>query len=87
MKDWQAFIDLKKKIDDFNDSCPLLELMANKSMKMRHWERIAKLTGYEFDIENENFLLRNVMEAPLLEYKDDIEVCCLNPRSNVWINI
>ncbi|KAJ7306868.1 hypothetical protein OS493_040545 [Desmophyllum pertusum] len=35
LKEWQAFNELKKKIDDFNECCPLLELMANKAMKDR----------------------------------------------------
>jgi len=48
--------------------------MANKAMKERHWDRIATLTGHKFDVESENFLLRNIMEAPLLENKEDIEV-------------
>ena len=74
LKEWQAFNELKKKIDDFNECCPLLELMANKAMKDRHWERIANMTKHKFDVESENFLLRNIMEAPLLENKEDIEV-------------
>ena len=60
--------------DDFNETCPLLEMMANKSMKPRHWERIANVTGHKFDIESDNFLLRDIMAAPLLKYKEDIEV-------------
>ncbi len=61
-------------LDDFNETCPLLEMMANKSMKPRHWERIATVTGHKFDIESDNFLLRDIMAAPLLKYKEDIEV-------------
>lgn len=74
MKDWPAFIDLKKKIDDFNETCPLLELMANKAMKDRHWDRIAQVCNHTFDIESETFNLASVMEAPLLKHKNDIEV-------------
>ena len=74
LKDWQAFKDLKKTIDDFNESCPLLELMANKAMKLRHWSRIGDLTSHTFDVESDTFLLRNIMEAPLLKHKEDIEV-------------
>ncbi|XP_078482966.1 dynein axonemal heavy chain 8 [Ciona intestinalis] len=78
LKEWQAFNDLKTKIDDFNETCPLLELMSDKAMKKRHWERIENLTGYSFDIENENFQLRNIMAAPLLKYKEDIEDICIS---------
>ena len=46
----------------------------------RHWDRIAKITGHAFDVENENFQLRNIMEAPLLENKEDIEA------RKIWSN-
>ena len=74
LKEWQAYEELRKTIEDFNDMVPLLELMANKAMKPRHWKRIAELTGHTFDIESENFTLRNILQAPLLENKEEIEV-------------
>jgi len=78
LKEWQAYEDLRRTIDDFNETCPLLELMANKAMELRHWERISRITGHAFDVESDNFLLRNLMEAPLLKNKEDIEVAfCL----------
>ncbi|KAM6989324.1 dynein axonemal heavy chain 8-like [Tautogolabrus adspersus] len=77
LKSWQAFLDLKTTIDDFSESCPLLEMMANKSMMRRHWDRITDLTGQHFEVESTNFTLQNIMEAPLLKYKDDIEDICI----------
>ena len=65
LKEWQAYKDLRKTIDDFNSTCPLLEMMASKSMQPRHWDRIAQITGHVFDIDADNFLLRNLMMAPL----------------------
>jgi len=78
LKDWQAFVDLKKTVDDFNECCPLLEMMAHRAMKLRHWERIADVTTHTFDVESDAFLLRNLMEAPLLENKEDIEDICIS---------
>ena len=34
--------------------------------------------GHKFDVNSENFQLRHVMEAPLLEHKDDIEDICIS---------
>uniref|UniRef100_A0A8B9FAK4 Dynein heavy chain 5, axonemal n=1 Tax=Amazona collaria TaxID=241587 RepID=A0A8B9FAK4_9PSIT len=78
LKDWQAFQELKKKIDDFTESCSLLEMMANKAMMSRHWERIAQVTGHHFNVDSENFSLKNIMDAPLLKYKEDIEDICIS---------
>jgi dynein heavy chain len=74
LKEWPAFHALKRTVDDFNDMCPLLELMANKAMKPRHWQRIMEVLKHNFDLESENFCLKNILEAPLLKYKEDIEV-------------
>ncbi|ELU05307.1 hypothetical protein CAPTEDRAFT_162628 [Capitella teleta] len=78
LKEWQAYLELSKTITDFNETCPLLEMMANKAMMTRHWERISTLTGHTFDVDSDNFLLRNLMEAPLLENKEDIEDICIS---------
>ena len=74
LKEWQAFLDLKKTIDDFSECCPLLEMMAHKAMKQRHWERISTITSVTLDVESETFQLRQLMSAPLLPNKEDIEV-------------
>ncbi|GAB1603178.1 hypothetical protein Ahia01_000598300, partial [Argonauta hians] len=79
LKDWQAFKDLKQKIDDFNEIIPLVQLMSNPAMKDRHWARLTTLTGHlVFDRKDDNFLLRNILEAPLLKYKEEIEDICIS---------
>ncbi|XP_059171726.1 dynein axonemal heavy chain 8-like [Physella acuta] len=88
LKDWPAFNDLKKKIDDFNETVPLLELMANKSMQARHWRRIEDIANYKFefdvaidqpmDIIMENVHLKDIMKAPLLPVKDEVEDICIS---------
>uniref|UniRef100_A0A7N8X5D3 Dynein, axonemal, heavy chain 5 like n=1 Tax=Mastacembelus armatus TaxID=205130 RepID=A0A7N8X5D3_9TELE len=78
LKEWQAFRDLKKTIDDFNETCPLLYMMANKAMLPRHWTRISELTGHSFHVESDSFSLRNIMEAPLLKHKEDLEDVCIS---------
>ncbi|XP_032373613.1 dynein heavy chain 5, axonemal isoform X1 [Etheostoma spectabile] len=78
LKEWQAFMDLKKTIDEFSECCPLLELMTNKAMMTRHWKRITEVTGHAFEVESDTFKLRNIMEAPLLKYKEEIEDICIS---------
>ncbi|CAD5118803.1 DgyrCDS7483 [Dimorphilus gyrociliatus] len=78
LKEWPAYYDLKKKIDEFNECCPLLEMMASKSMKNRHWEKLSILTGTIMKIENEDFRLKDIMRAPLLIHREDIEDICVS---------
>ena len=78
LKEWDAYLELQKKIDDFSESLPLLEAMASDTMLDRHWKRIQDTCdGYVFDVKNETFELRGIMEAPLLENKEEIEDICI----------
>ncbi|CAF3405686.1 unnamed protein product [Rotaria sp. Silwood1] len=78
LREFPAFDALKKTIDDFNECCPLLEMMSNPAIKVRHWQRIAEVTGvHSLDVEVEDFRLKNVMDLPLLQYKEDIEDICI----------
>ena len=47
-------------------------------MKQRHWDRIENVTKCKFEPFSENFLLRHIMEAPLLQNKDDLEDICIS---------
>lgn len=78
LKEWPAFHALKATIDDFNDMCPLLELMANKAMKPRHWQRIMEVTKYTFEFDTVGFSLKNILEAPIRQFKEHIEDICIS---------
>lgn len=79
LKEWDAYIELQKSIDDFNEVLPLLENMANDAMLPRHWKRIEDCCGgYRFDVTNESFELRGIMEGPILENKEDLEDICIS---------
>lgn len=47
-------------------------------MKSRHWQRLNSLLNYNFDVESESFTLKNMMDAPLLNLKDDVEDICIS---------
>ncbi len=53
-------------------------MMSHRAMQHRHWQRIAEVTGaHHLDIEADDFRLRNVMDLPLLQFKEDIEDICI----------
>ena len=52
--------------------------MTNKAMKSRHWVRLTEITGHVFQVEQESFRLRQVVQAPLLQFKEDVEDVCIS---------
>ncbi|XP_073529664.1 dynein axonemal heavy chain 8-like [Phyllobates terribilis] len=78
LEHWQLFLDLKKIINDFSESCPLLEMMTNEAMMNRHWDRISDLLGRRLLVQSNSFCLSNIMEASILQYKDKITEICIS---------
>ncbi|TPX71761.1 hypothetical protein SpCBS45565_g00838 [Spizellomyces sp. 'palustris'] len=76
LKEWDAFLELKKIVDNLTAIVPLLEMMSNKAMQPRHWDRIQQLTNSTFNLDPELFYLKNLLDAPLNENRDDIEDIC-----------
>jgi len=74
MKEYQAYGDLSLSLKEFEVTMPLLEQLCKPSIKKRHWDEISKLTGTQFDFDKFNELkLKTVLEARLMDKKDDIE--------------
>jgi dynein heavy chain len=48
--------------------------MTNKALKKRHWDRISEITDYPIDIDSEDLRLKRIMDAPLMKFKEEIEV-------------
>ncbi|XP_014679671.1 PREDICTED: dynein heavy chain 5, axonemal-like, partial [Priapulus caudatus] len=77
LKQWPAFLTLKRTVDDFMETLPLLELMSGLVLKPRHWEQIWQITGHRFDVNSSDCTLRSILYAPLLQHKEDIEDICI----------
>ncbi|XP_055386175.1 dynein axonemal heavy chain 8 [Condylostylus longicornis] len=77
MQSWPAYIDLKKKVDDFTETCPLLERMTDKAMKPRHWKHLNNILKTNFNIEDPKLTLGRIMDAPILANSEDVEDICI----------
>ncbi|XP_050528019.1 dynein axonemal heavy chain 8-like [Daktulosphaira vitifoliae] len=76
LTEWPAYLELKKKIDNWSLIIPLVEMMIKNSLKERHWTMIEKVTNTPLPIDNSDFMLKNIMNAPLIVNKDEIEDIC-----------
>ena len=86
MKEWPAFVELKQKIDEFNDLLPLLVLLRSKTLRERHWITIAKIAGQEPLNRNVDiFKLHHVLELNMVKNGDDVEEICVEAQKQAEI--
>ena len=55
LREWDAYKELKKTIEDFQTVLPLLQELSKPSIMERHWEELAEITKVEIDTETLDF--------------------------------
>jgi len=72
LREWPAYLDCKKRIEDFLVLVPLLQSLLSKAMRPRHWEALQTITGKQLDLREDVFLLGHMFECNLQEHIDDV---------------
>lgn len=73
LKSWDAFKELRTEIDNMTEIIPLVEALAKPTIRPRHWEEIIEMCKVDIPFESEGFNLEQLLRAPLLDFKEDIE--------------
>ena len=73
LREYEAFVELKRSIDDFLETLPLVQALAHPCMRSRHWRGLMDVTGRTLNVSSDAFKLANLLEADLLEFDEDVE--------------
>jgi dynein heavy chain len=73
LREYEAFVELKRTIDDFLETLPLVQQLAHPSMRSRHWTGLMSVTGRQLAVHSDSFKLSTLLEADLLEFIEDVE--------------
>ncbi|CAE6954500.1 Dnah5 [Symbiodinium natans] len=76
LREWPAYNELKKEIEDFQGVLPLLLELGKPSIMPRHWQQVMDITGKDLPIDSENFKLQSLIDAQLNEFTDEISDIC-----------
>jgi len=76
LREWEAYNDLKKQIEDTQTVLPLLQELSKPSLRDRHWEEIATLTGHQMNVHDPEFRLADMLSANLVAHQVEIEEIC-----------
>jgi dynein heavy chain, axonemal len=76
LREYQAFDEVRKQIDDYILLFPMLSEMSKPSIKKRHWDEICGLLSKPLPYEDESFSLKDVLESDIVEHKEEVEEIC-----------
>ncbi|KAF8281137.1 dynein, axonemal, heavy polypeptide 5 [Trypanosoma cruzi] len=72
LRDWDAYVELKKILDDFMELQPVIQELKNPAVVERHWQEIMRITGHKWRTDPDLFKLQNLVDANLLRVVDEV---------------
>ncbi|SCU69962.1 Cytoplasmic dynein 2 heavy chain (DYNC2H1), putative [Trypanosoma equiperdum] len=72
LRDWDAYVELKKILDDFMELQPVIQELKNPAVVERHWQEIMRVTGHKWRTDPDLFKLQNLVDANLLRVVDEV---------------
>jgi dynein heavy chain len=74
LREWQAFKDLKEKIDKYKNILPFVIDLKDRAFEERHWKALCERTKKTLNYKNpENFYFKELINADLLAFQEDLE--------------
>lgn len=63
---------LKGQVETFKEAMPIVKALRNDKLQPEHWTQIKALIQKDFDIEDEAFTLKSLIDLDVNQFKDEI---------------
>ncbi|XP_065175861.1 dynein axonemal heavy chain 2-like isoform X2 [Sycon ciliatum] len=71
-KDWEISESMKKEIEQFKRTMPLIQALKNSAMRQRHWDQLKEEVRKPFDETSPDFTLEKIIDLGLDQFSDNI---------------
>lgn len=72
LRDWDAYVELKKILDDFMELQPVIQELKNPAVVERHWQEVMKVSGHKWRTDADLFKLQDLVDANLLAVQEEV---------------
>ena len=87
VRDWDAGIEIKHYIKEYQETLPVLIALSSDSIKNRHWLQVMNITGKSFNLDTNFFKLSHLLDAELLRFREDLNEICVSANREMELEI